>query len=85
MDGDDLAARAVELRELIEHHNQRYYQLDDPEVSDAEYDALVGELARIEADHPELVTDDSPTPAGRGGAVSGQSRHLQPGHATWCR
>ena len=53
--------RAEELRGLLEHHNYRYYVLDDPEVPDAEYDRLMRELEGIEADHPELVTPDSPT------------------------
>ncbi|MEA2685331.1 MAG: ligase, partial [Actinomycetota bacterium] len=57
----DLAARAPELRGLIEYHNQRYHALDDPEISDAEYDALVRELRALEAEHPELATPDSPT------------------------
>ncbi|HWD52820.1 MAG TPA: NAD-dependent DNA ligase LigA [Acidimicrobiales bacterium] len=58
--GDDPAARAPELRELIAHHNQRYYQLDAPEVPDAEYDDLVRELRAIEAEHPDLAVPDSP-------------------------
>ena len=53
--------RAKELRRLLEHHNHRYYVLDDPEVSDVEYDALLDELRALEASHPELVTPDSPT------------------------
>jgi DNA ligase (NAD+) len=53
--------RAAEIRRLIEHHNYRYYVLDDPEVSDARYDALMRELREIEAANPELVVDDSPT------------------------
>ena len=53
--------RAEELRRLISYHNQRYYQLDAPEISDADYDALFRELARLEESHPELVTFDSPT------------------------
>ncbi len=57
----DVASRAAALRNLIEHHNQRYHALDDPEISDAEYDALVRELRRLEADHPALATPDSPT------------------------
>ena len=56
-----IEARAAELRRLIEHHNHRYYVLDDPEVGDDVYDALLDELRRIEADHPELVHPDSPT------------------------
>lgn len=55
------AARALELRRLLEHHNYRYYVLDDPEVSDAEYDRLLQELKAIEADNPDLITPDSPT------------------------
>src|SRR5436305_5747156 len=55
------ASRAAELRQQIEYHNVRYHQLDDPEVSDAEYDALVRELRTIEEAHPDLVTADSPT------------------------
>lgn len=58
---DDSAARAEELRRLIEHHNFRYYVLDDPEVSDAAFDALFDELREIEESHPDLVTADSPT------------------------
>jgi DNA ligase (NAD+) len=57
----DVARRARELRELIETHNYRYYVLDDPEISDAQFDALMRELQRIEAGHPELVEPDSPT------------------------
>jgi DNA ligase (NAD+) len=53
--------RAAELREVLDYHLYRYHVLDDPEVSDAEYDALYDELVRIEEAHPELVTNDSPT------------------------
>ena len=55
------AARVEELREQIRYHAHRYYVLDEPEVSDAQYDALVAELLALEAAHPELVTPDSPT------------------------
>jgi DNA ligase (NAD+) len=55
------AERAAELRRLLEHHNHRYYVLDDPEVDDDAYDALLDELRAIEADNPELRTADSPT------------------------
>ncbi|MDI7247952.1 MAG: NAD-dependent DNA ligase LigA [Bacillota bacterium] len=61
---DELRAteeRIRKLREEIEFHNYRYYVLDDPVVSDAEYDALMRELVELEAEHPELVTPDSPT------------------------
>jgi DNA ligase (NAD+) len=53
--------RVEELRRLIAYHDRRYYLEDRPEVSDAEYDALVRELRELEAAHPELVTPDSPT------------------------
>jgi len=54
--------KAVEaLRERIRHHNFQYHVLDDPEVPDAEYDRLVRELQSIEAEHPDLITPDSPT------------------------
>ncbi len=53
--------RILRLRELIDYHSERYHVLDDPEISDAEYDDLVRELSQLEAAHPELVTDDSPT------------------------
>ena len=49
------------LREKIRHHEYRYYVLDDPEISDAEFDKLMNELKRLEAEHPKLVTPDSPT------------------------
>jgi DNA ligase (NAD+) len=53
--------RAEELRELLGHHNHLYYVLDEPEIGDDEYDALLDELRAIEAEHPELRTADSPT------------------------
>ncbi len=58
---EDLCARAQRLRALIRYHNYRYYTLNDPEVADAEYDALMRELRTIEETHPELITPDSPT------------------------
>ena len=59
--------RVAALRDLIEYHTERYFVHDDPELSDAEFDALVRELRELEAQHPELVTADSPTqrPGGR--------------------
>ncbi|MDZ7708270.1 MAG: NAD-dependent DNA ligase LigA [Trueperaceae bacterium] len=53
--------RAEELRDEIEHHNHRYYVLNDPEISDAQYDELMRELEAIEEAYPSLVTSDSPT------------------------
>ena len=57
----DLAARAAELRRRLEEANYRYYVLDDPDIPDAEYDALLRELQALEQAHPELATPDSPT------------------------
>jgi DNA ligase (NAD+) len=53
--------RINQLRELIRHHENRYYVLDAPEVSDEEFDRLLHELERLEEEHPDLVTPDSPT------------------------
>lgn len=53
--------RIDELRKLINYHNYRYYVLDSPEISDAEYDELMRELKRLEEEYPEFVTPDSPT------------------------
>ena len=55
------AERIAELRRQINHHSHRYYVLAEPEISDAEYDLLFRELQALEAEHPELVTPDSPT------------------------
>ncbi len=53
--------RIEELREQINYHNYRYYVLDSPEISDAEYDELMKELITLEQEHPELITPESPT------------------------
>jgi DNA ligase (NAD+) len=53
--------RAEELRELLAHHNHLYYVLDDPQIGDDEYDALLDELRVLEKEYPELQTADSPT------------------------
>lgn len=55
------AERLLELRSLVAHHDERYYSDDAPEISDADYDLLVREVARLEAEHPELVDPESPT------------------------
>jgi DNA ligase (NAD+) len=76
----DAAARVAELRAQIAHHNRLYYELDRPSVSDADYDALLGELRALESAHPELVTPDSPTQR-VGTALSGKFakvRHTVP-------
>ena len=57
----DLTKQTETLRDTIRHHEYRYYVLDAPEISDAEFDQLMNELNRIEVDHPELITPDSPT------------------------
>ncbi len=60
-DRDAAAERAEELREELRYHNYRYYVLDSPVISDAEYDRMMRELQEIEDEYPELVTSDSPT------------------------
>jgi DNA ligase (NAD+) len=62
--------RVQSLRELIEYHTQRYFNDDNPEISDAEFDDLVKELRALEAAHPSLITDDSPTQRPGGQAIS---------------
>lgn len=57
----DIIQRVEELRSQIEDHNYHYYVLDDPRIPDAEYDRLFRELQKLEADYPELASDDSPT------------------------
>ncbi|HKV67839.1 MAG TPA: NAD-dependent DNA ligase LigA [Gaiellales bacterium] len=72
--------RAAELRKLITDANHRYHVLDAPTVSDGEYDGWVRELQAIEAEHPELITPDSPTQRVGGPPSSqfAQVEHLQP-------
>ena len=57
----DAATRINELRALVGYHFERYHAEDEPEIPDADYDALVVELRALEAEYPELATDDSPT------------------------
>src|SRR6202049_4022326 len=57
----DLGGKIESLREKIRHHEYLYYVLDDPGISDAEFDKLMRRLKDLEAEHPELVTADSPT------------------------
>ena len=66
-----ISSKLESLREQIRHHEERYYVLDDPEVSDAEFDALLHELETLEAAHPELITPDSPTQRVAGRPVEG--------------
>ena len=56
-----LLERVAKLREEIRQHEHRYYVLDRPSISDAEFDRLMNELKQLEAEHPELITPDSPT------------------------
>jgi DNA ligase (NAD+) len=65
------AERIADLRDRIRHHEERYYVLSDPEISDAEFDLLVRELGALERAHPELVTPDSPTQRVGGRPVEG--------------
>ena len=61
MEVESLEKRVEKLREEIEYHNYRYYVLDQPEISDAQYDRLMRELEKIEEEHPELRAPNSPT------------------------
>jgi DNA ligase (NAD+) len=74
------AERVAELRRQLEYHGHRYYVLDDPEIGDDAYDALLDELRALEAEHPELLTPDSPTQRVGGTPISKleKVRHLQP-------
>jgi DNA ligase (NAD+) len=67
----DVLKRVGELRDAIRHHEERYYIHNDPEISDEEFDRLLHELERLEAEHPDLVTPDSPTQRVGGRAVEG--------------
>jgi DNA ligase (NAD+) len=80
MPSSEIAAKAEELRRLVEHHNFRYHVLDDPEVADAVYDALYDELKALEDEHPDLVTPDSPTQRVGGAPAAGFTKveHLLP-------
>jgi len=60
-DQGDARQQIERLRTLINYHNHRYYVLDSPEISDSEYDGLMRRLEQLEAEHPELLTPDSPT------------------------
>ncbi len=68
---DRVARDLAELRAAIRHHEERYYVLHDPELSDTEFDQLLHRLTALEADHPELVTPDSPTQRVAGRPVDG--------------
>src|SRR2546423_4706858 len=72
--------RLIELRDAIRRHEERYYIHNDPEISDAEFDELNHELERLEAEHPDLVTIDSPTQRVAGRPIEGFQtvEHLTP-------
>lgn len=57
----DAATRVADLRRQIAYHNERYHTLDSPEIADADFDLLVRELLKLEREHPELASDESPT------------------------
>ncbi len=81
MASKEVTERVTELRESIRYHDERYYGADDPEISDAEYDDLIRELRDLEAEHPDLVTADSPTRrpgAARVPTPFSEVTHLQP-------
>jgi DNA ligase (NAD+) len=76
----DVVARAAQLRDELTEHGRRYYVLDDPSITDDQYDKLLDELRAIEAEHPELLTPDSPTQRVGGEPVSALIKvtHRQP-------
>ncbi|ABI56035.1 NAD-dependent DNA ligase LigA [Alkalilimnicola ehrlichii MLHE-1] len=78
--GTDPQARIEALRREIREHDHRYYVLDAPVIADAEYDALMAELQALEAEHPELITPDSPSQrvAGRPAEGFGEVTHAEP-------
>jgi DNA ligase (NAD+) len=76
----DIEKKLDSLRDKIRYHEHRYYVLDNPEISDAEFDKLMEQLKRLEAEHPDLVTPDSPTQRVGGKAREGfvKVRHSSP-------
>ena len=78
---DDAPTRVAELRRVIGEHDRRYYELDEPSITDGDYDALMAELHALEAANPELIGADSPTTTVRGLPVMttfDEVEHLQP-------
>jgi DNA ligase (NAD+) len=76
----DVARRAAELRRLIDYHNHKYYVEASPEISDRDFDRLLEDLKKLEGEHPELVTPDSPTQRVGGQPIEGfrTVRHREP-------
>src|SRR5204862_3810220 len=72
--------RLKELRETIRRHEERYYTHNDPEIADEEFDRLLHELERLEAEYPDLITSDSPTQRVAGRPIEGfaTGEHLAP-------
>jgi DNA ligase (NAD+) len=77
---NEWSVRAAELREQVDYHTRRYFVDDDPEITDAEFDALVAELTALEREHPELVVPESPTQTvgGLASPLFTEVRHLTP-------
>jgi DNA ligase (NAD+) len=77
---NDVVERVAQLRAQIEYHNERYFVEDQPEIADAEFDALVRELRALEGEYPSLVTADSPTqrPGGQAASTFAPVVHRQP-------
>ncbi len=80
----EVVERVAQLREVIEYNNERYFVFDEPELADAEFDALVRELRELEAQYPSLVTPDSPTQR-PGGATRVDVRAGRAPDARCCR
>ena len=78
MDKSEAQERLAQLRSEIEKHNWLYYVKDSPEISDAQYDTLMQELLRLEAEHPELVTADSPSQRVGGAVLEGFATVVHP-------
>src|ERR1700684_4440544 len=80
MRGKPVEREMEELRETLRHHEYLYYVLDQPEITDAEYDVLMRRLQALEAEHPELITPDSPTQRVGGKPREGfvKARHSSP-------
>src|SRR4029453_8603471 len=76
----DPASRIAELRRQIRYHEERYYIANQPEISDTEFDDLMKELQRLEAEHPDLVSLDSPTQRVSGRVAEGfqEVAHAEP-------
>ena len=79
-DSSDLVGEIEDLRNRIRYHEHRYYVLDSPEITDAEYDRLFRQLEKLESDHPELITPDSPSQRVGGAPLEkfGQVPHAMP-------